>query len=74
MTGDEQQQAGAGPGGPFEGGFGGFSGFSGFENFYEQFRGAQGMGGQKQGENPFGDVFEEFEKMFSSKAKAKILW
>ena len=35
MTGDEQQQAGAG--GPFEGGFG--QGFSGYEGFYDQYRG-----------------------------------
>ena len=37
MSGDEQNQAGAG-GDPF-GGFGqGFGGFSGFEGFHDQFR------------------------------------
>ena len=62
MTGDEQAQdpfggqGPFGPGGPFAGG----QGFAGFEGFSDQFRRAQGGG---QG-SPFGDIFDEFEKMF----------
>ena len=64
MTGDEQAQdpfggqGPFGPGGPF--GNGG-SGFAGFEGFSDQFRRAQGAG---PGGSPFGDIFDEFEKMF----------
>lgn len=58
MSGDEQQQAGAG--GPFGQGFGGAQGFSGFEGFYDQFRGGPGGPGQQGGQSPFGDIFEEF--------------
>ena len=62
MTGDEQAQdpfGGQGPfgaGGPFGGGG---QGFAGFEGFSDQFKRAQGPGG-----SPFGDIFDEFEKMF----------
>lgn len=66
MTGDEQAQAGGGPGGPFEGGFPGFGGGGGF---WEQFSGGQrgpGAQGRKgpQGVN-FEDIFGEFEDFFN---------
>ena len=63
MTGDEQAQDPFGGQNPFQGANGpfgqGFAGFEGFEGFSEQFRRGQGPGG-----SPFGDIFEEFEKMF----------
>eukprot|EP00352_Strombidinopsis_acuminata_P000589 CAMPEP_0176346796 /NCGR_PEP_ID=MMETSP0126-20121128/6514_1 /TAXON_ID=141414 ORGANISM="Strombidinopsis acuminatum, Strain SPMC142" /NCGR_SAMPLE_ID=MMETSP0126 /ASSEMBLY_ACC=CAM_ASM_000229 /LENGTH=75 /DNA_ID=CAMNT_0017694527 /DNA_START=218 /DNA_END=445 /DNA_ORIENTATION=- len=52
MTGDEQSQANGGMGGnPFGGGGQGFAGFE------QNFGGAAGQQG-------FGDIFDEFEKMF----------
>lgn len=61
MTGDEQAQDPFGGQNPFGGAnpFGGGQGFAGFEGFNEQFRRAQGGQGQ-----PFGDIFDEFERMF----------
>lgn len=70
MSGDEQQQAGAGPGGPF-GGFGGFGGGGqgGPGNFWEQFTGgAQGRqpgGAPGGGQGNFRDIFEDFEDFFN---------
>lgn len=61
MTGDEQAQDPFGGQGPFGAGspFGGGQGFAGFEGFSDQFKRAQGPGA-----SPFGDIFDEFEKMF----------
>lgn len=62
MSGDEQAQAGAGSGGPFDGGFPGFGGGAG--GFWEQFTGAGGPKGA-QGAGSFRDIFEDFEDFFS---------
>jgi hypothetical protein len=58
MTGDEQQQAG----GPFEGGMGG-PGFAGFE---DMFKGGGFRNGAPGGQDPFGDIFEQFEQFFGN--------
>jgi len=74
MTGDEQAQAGGGPGGPFEGGFpfGGFGGDSG--SFWDNFGKAGGPGGPGAGpggpggpggSGAFRDIFEDFEDFFN---------
>lgn len=56
MTGDEQAQDPFGGQNPFAGGnpFGGQGGFGGFDGFSDQFKKSAG----------FGDIFEEFERMF----------
>lgn len=63
MTGDEQAQDPFGGQNPFGGGspFGGFQGSAGFEGFSDQFKKGQG----------FGDIFEEFEKMFGGEGGPK---
>jgi molecular chaperone DnaJ len=68
MSGDEQQQAGAGAGGPF-GGFGGQGGQGGPGDFWSQFTGgaqgrqSQGMPGA--GAGGFKDIFGDFEDFFN---------
>lgn len=70
MTGDEQAQAGAGPGGPFDGGFPGFGGFGGPGGpggpggFWENFGGQNNAGGMPGG-GSFRDIFEDFESFFN---------
>lgn len=64
MSGDEQAQAGAGPGGPF-GGFGGFPGGGGPGGFWDQFTGAQGGNPGGPGGANFRDIFEDFEDFFN---------
>lgn len=72
MTGDEQAQAGAGHGGPFDGGFAGFGGFGGGQGgpFWEHFArggpgGQGGPGGMPGGGGSFRDIFEDFEDFFN---------
>ena len=57
MTGDEQAQDPFGGQNPFGGGGNPFGGFEGFSQNFQQ------RAGHKSGQ-PFGDIFDEFEKMF----------
>ena len=70
MSGDEQAQAGAGAGGPFEGFAGGFPGGGPFGggggSFWEHFaQGGQGGPGGMPGGGSFRDIFEDFEDFFN---------